>query len=289
VLVRGDQGVSRWLFPQTVGRLQALGSATKWLSDHPGISRRAREAPVVSGQLVHVPIWEHKALVAGWEFGTKLRTRSFLVASKDGNERLDLAITEEPFEEPRLQERRLFQTACDLDALGATRPRFSGRELLLPLVAGEVDPSSTVMEPHGTAADIAEVGRKIALQPTAGAGDPDSRMLILRESLALLYYPLWLVDYKAGGRPYRIVVDGRDGTVNSATAPAGDRWSAGYLGLKSAALVLIAAFALWLGSLWDGGRVPSVVAAAIVIMAAIILVLRSPGGGKVEYHEPFSS
>jgi hypothetical protein len=106
--------VSRWLFPQGVGRLQALASAAKWLSDHPGISRRARETPVTKGRLVHVPIWEHKALVAGWEFGTKLRTRSFLVTSEDGNERLDLAITEEPFEEPRLQERRLFQAACDL-------------------------------------------------------------------------------------------------------------------------------------------------------------------------------
>ena len=161
-------------------------------------------------RLVHVPIWEHKALVAGWEFGTKLRTRYHLVTDEEGNERLDLALVEEPFEEPHLQERRFFQAACDLAALGATRPRFSGRELLLPLVAGEVDPSSTVMEPQGTAAEIAERGRKLALQPASGAADPQSRMLILRESLTLLYYPLWLVDYQAGGRPYRIVVDAHE-------------------------------------------------------------------------------
>lgn len=281
--------MSRWLLPQTIDRLQAIGAATKWLADYPGISRQAREASVSKGQLVHAPIWEHRALVAGWEFGTKLRTRSFLAATEEGGERLDLEITEEPFEEPRLQERRLFRAACDLEALGATRPRFSGRELLLPLVAGEVDPSSKVLDPDGTAAEVSELGRTLALQPTAGAADPESRMLILRESLALLFYPLWTVDYQVGGRPYRIVVDGRDGSVNSATAPAGDQWTNGYLGLKVAGLVVAAVLAVWLGSLWGSARVPSVVVAVIVVIVAVTMALRSPRGGKVEYHEPFSS
>ena len=79
-------------------------------------------------------------MVAGWEFGTKLRTKSYLVSDDEGAERLGLAVEEERFEDPHLQERRYFQTGCDLAAMGATRPRFSGRELLLPLVAGEVDP-----------------------------------------------------------------------------------------------------------------------------------------------------
>jgi DNA-directed RNA polymerase subunit RPC12/RpoP len=288
-LVRGGGGVSRWLFPQSVEKLQAVTAAAKWLSDYPGISRRAREVSVTQGRLVYVPIWEHRALVAGWEFGTKLRTSYHLVATEDGNERLDLALTEEPVEEPHLVERRLFKAACTLETLGATRPRFSGRELLLPLIAGEIDPSSTVIEPQGTATEISEQGRRTALQPTAGAADPETRMLVLRESTALLYYPLWLVDYRVGERSHRIVVDGRDASINSATAPAGDRWSAGHLGVRIAALMALAVFAAWLASVWDGGRVPSALAAVIVVMAAIVLALRSPGGGKVEYHEPFSS
>jgi hypothetical protein len=289
VLVAGGEGFSRWLFPQRVARAQALAAAGTWLRDYPGISRRAREIPVTRARLVHVPIWEHEALVAGWEFGTKLRTRCQLVTDDEGNERLDLAVAEEPFQEPHLQERRLFQAACDLEALGATRPRFSGRELLLPLVAGEVDPSSTVMEPRGTAAEIAARGRKLALQPASGAADPTSRMLILRASLTLLYYPLWLVDYRAGGLPYRIVVDAYDGSVNSASAPATEGRLTPSLGLRIAALVAVAVFALWLGSAVDAARVPTVLVAVIVGVAAILLVLRSPGGGKVEYHEPFSS
>ena len=67
------------------------------------------------------------------------------------------------------------------------------------------------MEPQGTAGEIAERGRRLALQPASGAADPQTSMLILRESVSLLYYPLWLVDYQAGGRPYRVVVNAHDG------------------------------------------------------------------------------
>ena len=289
VLLCGGGGLSRWLFPQTVNQIQALGSAAKWLSDYPGISRTARDAPLRQSRLVHVPIWEHKVLVAGWEFGTKLRTKSYLARDDEGNERLDLAVTEERFEDPHLQERRFFQAACDLPALGASRPRFSGRELLLPLVAGEVDPSSEVMEPQGTAGEIAERGRRLALQPASGAADPQTSLLILRESVSLLYYPLWLVDYQAGGRPYRVVVNAHDGSVNSATAPAREGRFTPVLGLKVAALVVVAILALWFGSAWSGARVPTIFLAVIVGVAAVLLVLRSPAGGKVEYHEPFTS
>jgi hypothetical protein len=289
VLVRGENGFSRWLFPQTVTKVRALGTAARWLRDYPGISRRARDIPVTHAQLVHIPIWEHRALVAGWESGTKLRTRYHLVGERDGNEHLDLDLTEEPFDDPHLQERRFFQPACDLETLGASRPRFSGRELLLPLVAGEVDPASTVIEPQGTASQIAQTGREVALRPTAGAAEMQSRTTILREAVTLLYYPLWLVDYQVEGESYRIVVDGHDGEVNSAGAPARESRLTPSLGARIAALVAVAILALWLGSLWEGARVPTVFVAVIVCVAAVLLVLRSPGGGKVEYHEPFSS
>ncbi len=131
--------------------------------------------------------------------------------------------------------------------MGATRPRFSGRELLLPLVAGEVDPSSTVMEPQGTAAAVAERGKKLALLPASGAADPHTRMLVLRESVTLLYYPLWLVDYQVADRAYRIVVDANDGTVNSGTAPAANERLNPLLALKVVALVVVAVLAAWVG------------------------------------------
>jgi hypothetical protein len=161
--------------------------------------------------------------------------------------------------------------------------------LLLPLVAGEVDPSSNVLEPQGTAAAVAERGTKLALLPASGAADPHTRMLVLREAVSLLYYPLWLVDYQVADCPYRIVVDANHGTVNSGTAPAADQRLNPVLMLRVAALLVVAAAAAWVAASWTAVRVPVVFLAVIVCIAAFLLVLRSPSGGKVEYHEPFSS
>jgi hypothetical protein len=289
VLNRGEGGLSHWLFPQNTDQIHALSVAAHWLTDFPGIAKDARDVPVRHATLVHIPIWEHKCLVAGWEFGTKLRTKTYLVSDDEGADRLELAVEEERFQDPHLQERRYFQAGCDLEAMGATRPRFSGRELLLPLVAGEVDPSSTVLEPQGTAAEMAERGRKLALMPSSGAADPHTQMLVLRESVSLLYYPLWLVDYKVADRPYRIAVDANHGTVNSGTAPAANERLNPILTLRVAGLLAVAVFAAWAASNWSAARMPLIFLAVIVCIAAFLLVLRSPSGGKVEYHEPFSS
>jgi hypothetical protein len=289
VLNSGEGGLSRWLFPQNTDQIHALSAAARWLTDCPGIAKNARDVPVRHATLVHIPIWEHTCLVAGWEFGTKLRTKSYLVSDDEGAYRLELSVEEERFRDPHLQERRYFQAACDLSAMGATRPRFSGRELLLPLVAGEVDPSSAVIEAQGTAVAVAERGRKLALLPASGAADPQTRMLVLRESVSLLYYPLWLVEYQVADRPYRIVVDANHGTVNSGTAPAANERRNPVLALRVAAMLAVAVFAAWAASNWSAARVPLVFLAVIVCIAAFLLVLRSPSGGKVEYHEPFSS
>ena len=51
----------------------------------------------------------------------------------------------------------------------------------------------------------------IALQPASGAADPNTWMLILRESVTLLYYPSGWWTIKSGASTYRIVVDAHDG------------------------------------------------------------------------------
>ncbi len=219
VAVKERDGFSRWYFPVRVDRLKAVGAGSAWLEQHPGIAKRARNAHFVEAQLVWAPIWEYKALVVGWEFGSRLRTQNELVGEED-NERLELQLVRERVEEPHLQERRFFQAATDLAALGATRPRITGREPALPLLAGELDASALVLEAEGTAAEMIEKGRRAVLQPLSGALSPDVHLFALRESTTLLFYPLWLLRYRDGNRSYRMVVNGRDGTVNSATAPA---------------------------------------------------------------------
>jgi DNA-directed RNA polymerase subunit RPC12/RpoP len=286
--VREHGGFSRWYLPARIERLEAVAAAATWLEDHPGISKRARAASLAEARLVYVPIWEHRSLVAGWEFGYKLRTRYELVGDEE-REWLDLRLAREGVEEPYLQERRYFEAATDLSALGATRPRITGRELMLPLLAGELDPSSAVLEARGSAAEAAAAGRKAALLPVSGASSPDSHMFALRESTALLYYPLWLLRYQVGNRFYRIVVNGRNGSVNSGQAPASNAGRVTLLAAEVVVLAAVAALLLWLGLSGETAQVSTTAGAVIVSVVAILLVWRFRLQREVEYHEPFSS
>lgn len=288
LLVGERDGFSRWYLEATVDRAGAAGAAAAWLAVYPGIAKKARSARLDRAQLVFIPIWEHKALVAGWEFGDKLRTQTQLVGERNG-ERLELELRKVGVKEPRLQERRFYQTACDLDALGSTRPRFSGRELFLPLLAGELDPEAIVLAPGSSAREIAERGRRAALLPVSGAGSPDCHAFLLRESVSLLFFPLWVLHYQADGRAFRVVVDGRSGTVNSAAVPADVSAAQRQVGLKGAVLLVVAAILVWLGTAFPDARVPLLAAAVIVSAASVYVGLRSRVRGEVEYHEPFSS
>jgi len=274
-----------------VDRLQAAAAAAAWLESYPGVSARARNARLVDARLIFVPIWEHKALAAGWEFGYKVRTRNELVQDPADEERVrfELQIVRQGVKESRLQERRFYQAAADFEAIGATRPRVTGRELLMPLLAGELDADATVLTAEGSAVEIAEKARRAALQPLSGAYVPDSHVFVFRESMALLYYPLWVVCYDEGGRPFRVVVNGRDGSVNSAVTPAARGRQITVLVAQLAAFVLVVSVLVFLAATRETGRIAMIVAAAIVSLAAVIFAGRYRTRREVEYHEPFSS
>jgi hypothetical protein len=293
-----DGGISRWYFPSRANRLRAAAAGAAWLRDYPGIAKQARDARLVDARLVYAPIWEHKALLAGWEFGYKLRTRAEAGTPvalgrlgsvfDDNGERLEYRVVEEGIKEPRLQERRYYQAATNLEALGAVRPHVTGRELMLPLLAGELDPSATILEAEGTQAEVAATGRAVALAPLSGAVDPDSHLFTLRESTALLYYPLWVVLFEAGNRTCRVVVNGRDGGVNSAVAPAANTRRIGLLALQMVAVAFVVAFLVLYAVANETDRVSMVAAAVIVSVIAVLSTWRFRKVGEVEYHEPFS-
>ncbi len=158
----------------------------------------------------------------------------------------------------------------------------------MPLLAGELEPGITVLGAEGKAGEVAERGRRAALQPLSGALTPDDHLFTFRESSSLLYYPLWLVRYETSGRSCHIVVDGRDGTVNAGRAPA-DRSGqiavqAGRLGV----LALAAAVLVYLAVTRVSGRGASVAAAVIVSALAVYLGRQFRAEKEVEYHEPFS-
>ena len=288
ILVREHGGYSRWYFPTSIDKLRAVGVGSAWLKRHPGLSDRARAGKFLEATLLYAPIWEYRALVAGWEFGSKLRTQNILVGDEE-NERLDLQLVRQSVEEPRLSERRFYEAALDLSAIGATRPRITGREFALPLLSGELEEGASLLEAAGTAAEIAESGRRSVLTPLDGDMGSGTRLFPLRERVTLLYYPLWLLRYRCGNRLYEMTVDGRSGTIFSARAPAANTKRLSATVAQMAILAAVVAVFLHLRVAWDIGRSTTVVVAVIVSLVVVMTAWQFRLQGEVEYHEPYSS
>ncbi|MCL5736305.1 MAG: hypothetical protein M1274_12075 [Actinobacteria bacterium] len=288
LLVGEQAGYSRWYFPAKIGKLEAVGVGSAWLKKHPGIDKSARSAAFVEASLLYAPIWEYKALVAGWEFGSKLRTQSFLVGEEDRNEHLELQLVREKVAEPRLNERRYYEAALDLAALGATRPRITGREFAMPLLPGELR-EGALLEAGGTAGKVMEAGRRSVLTPLVGDPAAGTRLFPLRESVTLLYYPLWLLRFRVGSRLYEMTVDGRAGTIFSARAPAANTRRLLVAALQMVVLAAVAAMFLHLPSAWGVGRLTTVIIAVVVSLVVLFTARQFRLHGEVEYHEPYSS
>ncbi len=305
VAVLEHGGLSRWHFPCRLTRLQAAEAGARWLAEFPDLAEDVRTARLAEARLLYAPIWEHRGLIAGWEFGYKFKTKNVLIPATtpalfgqslfgsrllgDEHERLEMQVVKEDARQPHLQERRFFQAATDFGAFGATRPRITGRELMLPLLAGEIEPGASVLEATGDGHEVAEAGRRAALNPVSGNHATDTHLFSLRESTALLYYPMWVLRYERGNRTAHVVVNGRDGSINAGVAPASNRKARLLLAARAAGLIVAATVFAWLAVAWRQGRNSMVALAVIVSIAAILMIWRFRPVREVEYREPFSS
>ena len=292
VAVLEHGGLTHWYFPARVDRTGAVAAGASWLKDYPGIATEVRDAQPIEGKLAYVPIWEHKVLTAGWEFGSQHRTRVVVghnPLTGEADETMELQLLHEGVQEPRLQERRHYLPASDFGKLGACRPRITGRELLVPLLAGEIEPTALVLEAEGDPTEVIESGRAAAQLPLTAAMNPEVHLFLFRETVALLYYPLWLLRFRHGDSYCHVVIDGRDGTVNSGQAPADQRRRTAVLLAKLVALAVAVVLLVYFGATYRPGRVPLLVVAVILSAVAVVSGIRFRPEKEVEYHDSFSS
>ena len=287
VLVSSRGGHDRWRLPLRTDRAAAERVAREWIEDRSDIAQPDEGSVFTRAELVYTPIWEYSALVAGWEFGYQTRVRCELVGDED-NERLELQPYREEVQEGRLQERRFYEAAADLSTIGATRPRVTGREPLLPVLGGDLD-DARVLSAQGSPASILERGHRHVLQPTSAAERPEGRLLVVRESACLLFYPLWVLELRQGVRRYSLVVNGFEGTVNSAVAPVGT--TARFKGRMSrvAPFATLALLLAVLALLSPSARMPAAVFFVVVLVGAAVVFWGTRVEGEVQYHDPYSS
>jgi hypothetical protein len=300
-LLQESRGFARRYFPAKVARLQAVGKASAWLAQHPEVPADITSAVFTEAQLIYLPIWEARAYLVGWEFGNRLRLRAeaapalALTLSLGGDlfgeeaETMRLELEDEGVQEAFFDERRLYQAAADLPALGMSRPHITGREFSLPYLPGEIEDGAALLEADGECDAVRTRARQAFLHPASGASIRDSRLFLLRETMTLLYYPLWSLRYRYRGRLYEMSVDGRSGVIHSARAPADGRMRLVIMVASYAALALALALAAWAWQEFGALREIFLYVGLLVLAAAGGVYWRFRLQREVEYHEPFSA
>lgn len=287
VLVSSRGGHDRWRLPLRIEAREAQTIARNWLHCRDDIVRPPDDLLFTTANLVYLPVWEYSALVAGWEFG--LKTRVYCQSMGDEqSERLELQTVREEIEEGRLQERRFYEAAADPRVLGASRPRITGREPLLPLIGGDMDDAQVLLS-AGSIENILARGRRRALRPTSAVEHAQGRLSLIRESVCLLQYPLWMLEAHQGSVRYSVVVNGYEGSVNAAVAPAG---LAGEIKRRISALAPLGALALVLlvlALVSPGSRLAALTFFAIVLVGTAVLLFAERRKSEVHYHDPYSS
>jgi hypothetical protein len=287
-LETAQAGFTRRRFAARLDRLAAVGRAYRWLAEAADTPGDMRSAVFTDAYLLYVPVWEIRAHVVGWEFGVKWRTKREVVRSGD-EQVVQLQLVDEASEQGFLDERRMYQEAADLSALGMGRPHVTGRELTLTFLPAELEQGASFLEPDRGYAQVLEKARDSFRRPPTGAAPRDRRLFLLKESVTLLYYPLWSLRYRYRGRLYDITVDGRNGAVHAARAPADNARRIAVMLSSYALLALCLAVLVTAWGALPASRQAVLYAGVVVVALASPVYWRFGLLTEVRYHEPFSS
>ncbi len=207
--VRGERGAARYQVARRVER-EAAAQAVHgfWSGLNRAIDLKSR-AQITELFLVYLPYWRAQSQVAGWIFGQK-RVGS-------GKNR-----HYEPREVRIMENMEWTGAAGDVAEFGVESVSLAGTRLAA-YDSGSLHAEGMVFEPTGSetdAHDAARGGWGGRAREKAGLDRLAQTFLrFLRESLAMVYYPLWVARYTYRQRAYQVVVDGHGGKVLYGKAP----------------------------------------------------------------------
>jgi DNA-directed RNA polymerase subunit RPC12/RpoP len=208
-LVRGERGLERYQVVRRINAETAAGSVRGFWRGFNRAMDLARRAHISELFLVYLPYWRAQAMLAGWIFGQKK-----VGSGKDSRY--------EPREVQLMEQVDWTGAAGDVAEFGVTRVDLAGTEFSVFDPDG-MHEEAMVFEPTGSqtaARDSAEKEWRSQAQKKSGLDNIGQVLLrFLRESLALVYYPLWVARYTYKQRAYQVVVDGFTGRVLYGKAP----------------------------------------------------------------------
>jgi hypothetical protein len=230
--VQGDRGILRYQVPCRIDQDAALSIFKKFLSSKIAIARDcAQTAQLDEVLMVHLPFWSVWGRGLGWAFGEQQ------TGSGDNKKY-------EPREVKVVKEMDWNGAACDVGEFGVDRISLDGR----PLETFDLDHLSytgMVFEPVGSAVEAKKTatdGFKAEMEKHTHLSRVSQAFIrIVRQRMALVYYPLWVLRYLYRGRSFQVVVDGFSGEVLYGKAPGNIFYRAGVLvaGMATGAFISV--------------------------------------------------
>lgn len=262
-----SNAVQKFLLPSSVSRIDVLRTVRREIQNvNPkGVSKCRVSRP----SLYYVPFWHCSAQVNGYVLGVEpeYREREITVVENDGQAASGYAVTVTKKIRTRsgstAVEREIQLSGsvnisgADLEPLGI--PTLSSESQLsiqglaiqrnslpegLEVLADEsrrqgifVDPVVSLTD---AGAQTSEYLRRLSTGVGFGLEEKWEFSVISGYRFSLVYYPLWVTDYRYSGRSYQVVVDGSSGEVLRGRFPSSG---------KDRKILTVAAALLWAGVL----------------------------------------
>lgn len=265
-LVQGEQGIRRWQVSRRVERQRALQDVNGFFSGIKKARDLKKEAKITDTFLIYLPYWRVQAEVAGWRFGR-------VKVDKDSSKPIEVQV---------LEEMDWNDAALDVSEYGVHHVVLP-KDMLEPYHSETLHGEALVFEPtesHTDARDEAHGNFLIRARSKKNLTKTFfEKFHFLDETLAIVYYPLWVSRYAYRKRHYQVIVDGVNGKVVYGKAPGNIFYraaalvvglAAGNFILVNGTLAMLGAFAATTSSNSDsdGGWIvllPLVIGVALII------------------------
>lgn len=221
LVTKGIDGVVKFYVPNKLQRNIAIQNAFNWLGH--GLSKAKglkSNSTVDDAFLVFIPYWRVRADVIGWVFGKERRTETINGSTREYYVDVEKKI---------LQTYDRTYAACDVAELGVRRVSLAGEEMK-PVSFDELQTEGMLFNIVSSQEDITKTAEQQFVDEAVSSASVDEVTFqhndLVRPSVNIVYYPLWVVRYVYQKKTYQVVVDGAEGKICYGKAPGNNLYRA---------------------------------------------------------------
>jgi hypothetical protein len=230
LITKGVDGALKYYVPNELQRNIAIQNTFNWLGKGLAKARGLKAlCKIDDAFLVYIPYWRVRADVIGWVFGRERRTRT--VNGRTETYYVDV-------EKKILQSYDRTYAACDVAELGVRKVNLAGDEMR-PVNFDQLQTEGMLFNIVSSEKEITDTAESEFIEEAVNSAKVDQVTFqhndLVRPSINIVYYPLWVVRYVFQNRTYQVIVDGEDGSVCYGKAPGNNLYRAvvGIIGLAA--------------------------------------------------------